>query len=90
MNVSVLTPYLLRTFLTDPPPAQALLLTDNLLRDKIEKLLTDDKYTQKLKLVVEEIDEEKLREAEKRRRERDYVVPNLVQKPVGKGKSKSK
>ena len=38
---------------TDPPPATAKLLTDQLVKERIEKYLNEEKYTQTLKLVVE-------------------------------------
>ena len=56
-------------FLSDPPPAEAVLFTDKSTIEKIEKVLTDKKYTTPLKLVVEECDKEKLKAQEEVRKE---------------------
>ena len=54
----------------DPPPARCELLTEDLVKRRIEELLPEDKYNEILKLNVEQLDEEDLREAEKMRSER--------------------
>ena len=75
---------------TDPPPATAKLLTDQLVKERIEKYLNEEKYTQTLKLVVEAMDEEKLRVAEEKRSKRaEYVSPKVTEKSGGKAKKKS-
>ena len=75
--------------ISDPPPAEALLLTEGLVEKRIEEFLSEDKYTEVLKLVVEEKDKDKLREAEQRRKDRDYVLPKVSEEGTGK-KSKKK
>ena len=75
--------------ISDPPPAEALLLTEGLVEKRIEEFLSEDKYTEVLKLVVEEKDKDKLREAEQRRKDRDYVLPKVSEEGTGK-KNKSK
>ena len=69
-------------FISDPPPADAPLFTDKYISKKIEEILTDDKYTTPLKLDVDKVDEEKLREQEELRKEhafpeqqKTYITP---------------
>ena len=77
--------------ISDPPPAEALLLTEGLVEKRIEEFLSEDKYTEVLKLVVEEKDKDKLREAEQRRKDRDYVLPSVSEdKGTGQKKSRKK
>ena len=59
-------------FISDPPPADAPLFTDKYITQKIKEILTDEKYTTPLKLDVDKIDEEKLREQEELRKERAF------------------
>ena len=78
-------------FLPDPPPAECVILTDELVQARIDKFLSEDKYTEVLKLDVEQLDEEGLRNAEEKRRERDsYIPPKIVETSTGKGKGKKK
>ena len=74
----------------DPPPAECVILTDELVQARIDKFLSEDKYTEVLKLDVDQLDEEGLRNAEEKRRERDYIPPKIVESSSGKGKKKSK
>ena len=75
----------------DPPPARCELLTEDLVKRRIEELLTEDKYNEILKLDVEQLDEEDLRKAEKMRSQRaKYQAQTVGAKQVGKGKKKSK
>ena len=77
--------------LLDLPPARCELLTEDLVKRRIEELLTEDKYNEILKLDVEKLDEDDLRKAEKMRSERGkYQAPTVGEKKVGKGKKKSK
>ena len=77
--------------LLDPPPARCELLTEDLVKRRIEELLTEDKYNEILKLDVEKLDEDDLRKAEKMRSERGkYQAPTVGEKKGGKGKKKSK
>ena len=68
--------------ISDPPPAEAVLLTESVVEQRIEEFLSEEKYTEILKLVVEEKDKDKLREAEQRRKDRDYVLPTLSEEKV--------
>ena len=75
----------------DPPPARCELLTEDLVKRRIEELLTEEKYNQILKLDVEQLDEDDLRKAEQMRSERGkYQAPTVGEKKGGKGKKKSK
>ena len=77
--------------LLDRPPARCELLTEDLVKRRIEELLTEDKYNEILKLDVEKLDEDDLRKAEKMRSERGkYQAPTVGEKKGGKGKKKSK
>ena len=62
-----------------------MLLTDELVGDRIERFLSEDKFTEVLKLEVEEMDEKDLREAENKRKEREYRGPTIEEQQVGKG-----
>ena len=77
---------------TDPPPAEAVILTHDYVVKKIEELLVEEKYTKVLELVVDDVDQDKLREAEDRRKKKEYVPPTseTVTKVVGKSKTKKK
>ena len=66
--------------MTDPPPAEALLLTDEFVKAQIEEHLVDEKYNTILLLDVENLDKKGLEEAEERRREKEPVRPNLPEK----------
>ena len=75
----------------DLPLARCELLTEDLVKRRIDELLTEDKYNQILKLDVEQLDEEDLRKAEQLRSERGkYQAPTVGEKKGGKGKKKSK
>ena len=75
----------------DPSPARCELLTEDLVKRRIEELLTEEKYNQILKLDVEQLDEDDLRKAEQMRSERGkYQAPTVGEKKGGKGKKKSK
>ena len=74
----------------DLPPARCELLTEDLVKRRIEELLTEDKYNEILKLDVEQLDEEDLRKAEMRSERGKYQAPTVGAKNVGKGKKKSK
>ena len=63
---------ILHLFLSDPPQADAVLYTDKSTHTKIEQLLTDEKYTTPLKLIVEECDKEKLKAQEEARKDRAF------------------
>ena len=77
--------------LLDLPPARCELLTEDLVKRRIEELLTEDKYNEILKLDVEKLDEDDLRKAEKMRSERGkYQALTVGEKKGGKGKKKSK
>ena len=77
--------------LIDPPPAKALLLTNEYVAAEIEKHLTDDKYNKELLLDIDGDDKEGFEEAEERRKEKEYVPPTVhEEKQKGKGKKKSK
>ena len=76
------------TSVTDPPPAEALLLTDEYVRAQIEEHLVDEKYNRILLLDVEDKDKERFEEAEQRRREKEVVLPTVPDKPDKKSKSK--
>ena len=77
--------------LLDPPLARCELLTEDLVKRRIEELLTEDKNNEILKLDVEQMDEDDLRKAEKLRSERgQYQAPTVASKQVGKAKKKSK
>ena len=77
---------------TDPPPAEAVILTHDYVVKKIEELLVEEKYTKVLELAVDDVDQDKLREAEDRRKKKEYVPPTseTVTKIVGKSKTKKK
>ena len=77
---------------TDPPPAEAVILTHDYVVKKIEELLVEEKYTKVLELAVDDVDQDKLREAEDRRKKKEYVPPTseTVTKVVGKSKTKKK
>ena len=77
---------------TDPPPAEAVILTHDYVVKKIEELLVEEKYTKLLELAVDDVDQDKLREAEDRRKKKEYVPPTseTVTKLVGKSKTKKK
>ena len=77
---------------TDPPPAEAVILTHDYVVKKIEELLVEEKYTKVLELAVDDVDQDKLREAEDRRKKKEYVPPTseTVTKLVGKSKTKKK
>ena len=79
---------ILPDFLSDPPPAEAVLFTDKSTLEKIETLLTDEKYTTPLKLVVEECDKEKLKAQEEVRKERAFPEQKKTFTQAGKGKKK--
>ena len=79
---------ILPDFLSDPPPAEAVLFTDKLTLEKIETLLTDEKYTTPLKLVVEECDKEKWKEREEARKEWAFLEQKKTFTQAGKGKKK--
>ena len=70
---------------SDPPPAEAILLHEDIVKARIEKYLSEEKYTNVLELVVEKKDKAKLRQAEKLRKDRDYVLPKVTEE-VKKGK----
>ena len=74
---------------SDPPPAEALLLTDAIVRERMNDELSDDKYNEILKLQVEPTDQDTLREAEKRRKDRVYQGPTVNEVSSGKGKNTS-
>ena len=76
------------TSVTDPPPAEALLLTDEYVRAQIEEHLVDEKYNRILLLDVEDKDKERFEQAEERRREKDVVLPTIPGKPDKKSKGK--
>ena len=70
---------------------KALLLTDAYVEAQIEELLGDEKYNIELLLDVDKDDGEHFEEAEKRRREKEFVLPSYhEEKAKGKGKRKSK
>ena len=77
---------------TDPPPAEAVILTHDYVVKKIEEFLVEEKYTKVLELAVDDVDQDKLREAEDRRKKKEYVPPTseTVTKIVGKSKTKKK
>ena len=85
---SILVRCILHHFLSDPPPAEAVLFTDKSTIEKIEKLLTDEKYTTPLKLVVEECDKEKLKAQEEARKERAFPEQKKTFTQAGRGKKK--
>ena len=72
----------------DPPPAEAVLFTDKLTIEKIEKLLTDEKYTTPLKLVVEECNKEKFKAQEEVRKEQAFPEQKKTFTQAGRGKKK--
>ena len=75
--------------LIDPPPAKALLLTNEYVAAEIEKHLTDDKYNKELLLDIDGDDKEGFEEAEERRKEKEYVPPTVhEEKQKGKGKKR--
>ena len=57
-------------FLDPLPLARCELLTEDLVKRRIDELLTEEKYNQILKLDFEQLDEEDLRKAEKMTSER--------------------
>ena len=65
-----------------------MLFTDKSTLEKIEKLLTDEKYTTPLKLVVEECDKEKLKAQEEARKERAFPEQKKTFTQAGRGKKK--
>ena len=77
---------------TDPPPAEAVILAHDYVVKKIEELLVEEKYTKLLELAVDDVDQDKLREAEDRRKKKEYVPPTseTITKLVGKSKTKKK
>ena len=70
------------------PPAQALLLTDDYVRGQIEEHLTDPKYNEILKLDADNQDKDKFEEAEERRHKKVQELPNVTEKTTGRGKTK--
>ena len=85
---SILVRCILHHFLSDPPLAEAVLFTDKSTIEKIEKLLTDEKYTTPLKLVVEECDKEKLKAQEEAPKERAFPEQKKTFTQAGRGKKK--
>ena len=68
-----------------------MLLTDAYVEEMIKKHLGEEKYNTELVLDFDKNDGEKLEEAERRRREKEIIMPSYhEEKPKGKGKKKSK
>ena len=68
-----------------------MLVTDAYAEEMIEKHLGEEKYNTELVLDVDKDDGDKLEEAERRRREKEIIMPSYhEEKAKGKGRKKSK
>ena len=60
------------------------------MKARIEKYLSEEKHTAVLELVVEKKDKAKLRQAEKLRKDREYVLPKVSEEVKKGAKATSK